>query len=80
MPASQGRIPKIVIKGKMQGFDTNHQATNDSIEYRGRPYCSANGYDQFWFDVQREQVKMSWQNGLKTIGYYLTTSRVRPIN
>lgn len=80
MATAQGRMPKIVLLGRMCGKDTNNNTTNNSIEYRGRPYARENCLDQVAQDFQREQSKTSWQNGLRVLNIYLTTGTISVIN
>lgn len=75
MPSPQGKYPKIFIPGGMVGPDESGATTNNSYDYRGRPYSFANGYDQAAFDFTREHAKVSWQQGLKVVALYCTTSQ-----
>jgi len=80
MPRAQGKLTRIRIPGKMQGVNTNGDMTNDSVEYRGRPWSSIDCRDMQDIDYMNESVKQSWQAGQRTIGYYLTTGTILPSN
>lgn len=80
MPATQGKAPRITLPGRMCGRDENNNATNNSVMYRGRPYSRINAIDQEAIDIQREKTRLSWQNGLRTLGFVLTTGKVQVIN
>lgn len=74
----QGKIPRIVIPGKMVGPDENQAATNNSFEYRGRPYTQAGVIEQSAIDFNKEKSKASWQRGLKVVALYMTTGTIIP--
>lgn len=80
MPQIQGRLPRVILPSRMHGKNQNGDYTNDSVIYRGRPYSIINAVDMMAIDAQREEAKPSWSRGLRTIGYYLTTSRTLPTN
>lgn len=80
MPAAQGRLPRIapLMRGRLVGENPNGELTNDSVEYRGKPFCRVNAIDMAALDAQRERVVPSWQRGLRVVGYWLQTSRIIP--
>jgi hypothetical protein len=76
MAASQGTFPRVVIKGKMCGLDVNGQFSNNSVDYRGMPYSVENAIDQARIDQQREEVKPSWQQGLRVVAVWTTLGTI----
>ena len=80
MPGAQGRLPRIVLPGKMAGKDTNGQVTNNSVIYRGRPFCKEHAIDRGMQDAQKESVVQTWQRGQRVIALTLTTGRIQPTN
>ncbi len=61
----------------MCGYDVNGQFGNNSVVYRGLPYSKENAIDQERIDTQREQVKGSWQRGLRVVALYTTLSNIK---
>lgn len=76
MPSAQGKHTSVFIPGKMCGVDENGAPTsNNSQDYRGRPYTLLNKIDQMAMDHSKEQSKISRQKGLRVLALYLTTSQ-----
>lgn len=66
------------MRGRLVGPNANGELTNNSVEYRGKPFSRENAIDMDALDTQREQVVPSQQRGLRVLGFWLQTSRIVP--
>lgn len=76
---AQGQISKIESPGNMVGVDSNGNSSDDSVIYRGQPWCIANAFDKGMIDAHRERFLPAFKAGQRVIAGYLQTSKI-PIN
>ncbi len=72
---AQGRLPKLGLCAKHHGINENGDYTANSVEYRGRPYSSANATDMSGIDMAKELTNPSIQQGFRAIAAYLRTGQ-----
>lgn len=72
----QGSISPLESPGNMQGKDSNGNQSDDSVIYRGRPYCVANAVDMALMDAGRERYAPARARGARAVAAVLTTSKV----
>lgn len=73
---AQGSISPIEMPGSMQGVDSNGNTSDDSVIYRGRPYCLANALDMALIDATRERYIPGRARGARVVAAVLQTSRL----
>lgn len=78
MPAAQGVYPRTYKPGQMVGEDQNGRMTNNSVEYRGRPWAWVNAFDRHWIDSEIEVNKSAKQRGLRWVGVLMRTGTISP--
>lgn len=73
---AQGQVTKIESPGNMVGVDSNGNSSDDSVIYRGQPWCIANAFDKAMIDATRERFLPAYKTGKRFIAAFLQTSRI----